>query len=138
MSTHGLGHADRRRRPGGAVGVRPQGSQALPVRAGARCRARHRQDVLGVALPRGGAGGAGRFLSGRLSGTYLVPQGGGDVAFGHRCPGEGVTPTMLDVAVRRLATACYTVAGQDLDDDLSRILTRPRSGVVLTAHASDA
>jgi hypothetical protein len=80
----------------------------------------------------------GRFLSRVPDPDTLVPQGGGDVAFGHRCPGDGVTLTMLEVAVRTLATACDTVAGQDLDYDLSRIPTRPRSGVVHTrARRSD-
>jgi fatty-acid peroxygenase len=121
----------------------------VPVLA---ARARHRQDVLGVPVPRGGLVvldvhgtdhdpahwpdpdrfDPGRFLAGAPDPDTLVPQGGGDVTSGHRCPGEGVTLTMLEVAVRTLASACYTVAGQDLGYDLSRIPTRPRSGVVLT------
>jgi fatty-acid peroxygenase len=61
-----------------------------------------------------------------------VPQGGGDVATGHRCPGEGVTLTMIAVAVRALAGLPARFPAQDLDYDLSRIPTRPRSGVVLS------
>jgi hypothetical protein len=54
------------------------------------------------------------------------------VTNGHRCPGEGVVLTMLAVAVRALAGLPQTLAPQDLDYDLSRIPTRPRSGVVIT------
>jgi fatty-acid peroxygenase len=120
----------------------------VPVLA---ARARRRQDVLGVEVPRGGlvvldvhgtdhdpaqwpepdSFDPGRFLSGTPDPDALVPQGGGDVAIGHRCPGEGLTLTMLEVAVRALAVASFTVPAQDLGYDLSRIPTRPRSGVVL-------
>jgi fatty-acid peroxygenase len=61
----------------------------------------------------------------------LVPQGGGDVRTGHRCPGEGVTLTMLEVAVRRLAAADWTLPQQDAGWSTSRMPTRPRSGVLL-------
>ena len=53
----------------------------------------------------------------------------GDV--GHRCPGEAVTLTMLAVAARVLARAPYTLPAQELGYDLSRIPTRPPSGVIL-------
>lgn len=53
---------------------------------------------------------------------------------GHRCPGEGVTLTMLAVAVRALAPLPDTMPPQDLGYDITRIPTRPRSGVVLTAR----
>ena len=61
----------------------------------------------------------------------MVPQGDGDVALGHRCPGEGLTLTMLEVAVRALAGVNFTVPAQDLGYDQSRIPTRPRSVVLL-------
>jgi fatty-acid peroxygenase len=50
---------------------------------------------------------------------------------GHRCPGEAVTLAMLVAAVRTLARVPATLPSQDLDHDLSRIPTRPRSGVLL-------
>jgi fatty-acid peroxygenase len=120
----------------------------VPVLA---ARARRRQDVLGVDVPRGGLVvldvhgtdhepahwpdpdrfDPGRFRSGPVDPDTLVPQGGGDVALGHRCPGEGVTLRMLEVAVRALACASFTVPAQDLGYDLSRVPTRPRSGVLL-------
>jgi hypothetical protein len=121
----------------------------VPVLA---ARARAAQDVLGVRVPGGGlvvldVHGTNhdpehrpepdrfdpdRFLQGRVDPDTLVPQGGGDVTNGHRCPGEGVTLTMLAVAVRALAGLPQTLAPPDLDYDLSRIPTRPRSGVVIT------
>jgi fatty-acid peroxygenase len=122
----------------------------VPVLA---ARARTAQDVLGVRVPRGGLVvldvhgtdhdpahwpdpdrfDPGRFLHGGIEPDALVPQGGGDVTTGHRCPGEGVTLTMIAVAVRALAGRTAGVPAQDLDYDLSRIPTLPRSGVVLAA-----
>jgi fatty-acid peroxygenase len=61
----------------------------------------------------------------------LVPQGGGDPATGHRCPGEDITVQVLRALAPRLARMDYEVPGQDLSIPLSRIPTRPRSGVVL-------
>ncbi len=120
----------------------------VPVLA---ARTRSAQDVLGVPLPRGGLVvldvhgtdhdpahwqdpdrfDPDRSLQGSVDLDTLVPQGGGDVATGHRCPGEAVTLTMLAVAARVLARTPYTLPAQDLGYDLSRIPTRPRSGVIL-------
>jgi len=125
----------------------------VPVLA---ARARHAQDVAGVLVPRGGfvvldvhgtthdpahwpdpdRFDPGRFLAPAPDGATrdpdaLVPQGGGDVATGHRCPGEGVTLTVLAVAVRALARVPFTLPPQDLGCDDSEVPTRPRSGVVL-------
>jgi fatty-acid peroxygenase len=75
----------------------------------------------------------GRFLGPPVDPDTLVPQGGGDVTTGHRCPGEDVTLTMLAVAVRALARAPHAVPAQDLGYDLTRVPTLPRSGVVLEA-----
>jgi fatty-acid peroxygenase len=120
----------------------------VPVLA---ARARAAQDVLGNRVRRGGLVvldvhgtdhdpahwadpdrfDPGRFLQGEVERDALVPQGGGDVATGHRCPGEGVTLTMIAVAARALAGLTDRVPDQDLGYDLSRIPTLPRSGVVL-------
>ena len=120
----------------------------VPVLA---ARTRSAQDVLGVPLPRGGLVvldvhgtdhdpahwqdpdrfDPDRFLQGSVDLDTLVPQGGGDVATGHRCPGEAVTLTMLAVAARVLARTPYALPAQDLGYNLSRIPTRPRSGVIL-------
>jgi fatty-acid peroxygenase len=123
----------------------------VPVLA---ARARCAQDVLGVPVPRGGLVvldvhgtdhdpahwpdperfAPDRFLSGPVDGNTLVPQGGGDVAAGHRCPGESVTLTMIAAAVRALAGMPPALPPQDLGYDLSRMPTRPRSGVVLATE----
>jgi fatty-acid peroxygenase len=120
----------------------------VPVLA---ARTRQAQDVLGVPVPRGGfvvldVHGTDhdpalwpdpdrfdpeRFLHGPVDPDTLVPQGGGEVTTGHRCPGETVTLTMLAAAVRTLARVPHTLPPQDLAYDLSRVPTRPRSGVVL-------
>jgi fatty-acid peroxygenase len=72
-----------------------------------------------------------RFL-GRHPGPYeLVPQGAGDTATGHRCPGEGTTVALLTDLSRRLARLEYTLPPQDLTISLARVPARPRSGVVV-------
>lgn len=62
----------------------------------------------------------------------LVPQGGGALRTGHRCPGEDVTLALLEEAVRRLALTRLELPGQDLTVDLARVPTRPRSGVLVS------
>jgi fatty-acid peroxygenase len=44
-----------------------------------------------------------RFLDADVDPDLLVPQGGGEVGTGHRCPREDVVLTMLAVAVSALA-----------------------------------
>ncbi|WP_327418586.1 cytochrome P450 [Streptomyces sp. NBC_01233] len=61
----------------------------------------------------------------------LVPQGGGDPAHGHRCPGEDITVTALAAIAGELARLDYNVPDQDLTIPLSRIPTGPRSGFEL-------
>jgi fatty-acid peroxygenase len=61
----------------------------------------------------------------------LVPQGGGDPAAGHRCPGEDVTLALLSTLAIRLARLDYEVPDQDLTISLRRIPALPRSRFVL-------
>lgn len=62
----------------------------------------------------------------------LIPQGGGDVAMGHRCPGETLTLELLKTSVRFLTRAItYEVPAQDLTVSLSRIPALPASRLVL-------
>jgi fatty-acid peroxygenase len=56
--------------------------------------------------------------------TFL-PQGGGDPATGHRCPGERVAIELLKTAARHLALDRPPVRGA-AGYPLSRIPTRPR------------
>ncbi|MFF0549682.1 cytochrome P450 [Streptomyces sp. NPDC004311] len=72
-----------------------------------------------------------RFTSaGRLP-DNLIPQGGGDPARGHRCPGEDITVTVLATLLTELAGLDYEVPDQDLTIPLSRMPTAPRSRFVL-------
>ncbi|GAA4973258.1 cytochrome P450 [Streptomyces hyderabadensis] len=74
----------------------------------------------------------GRFLDRPPAPDELIPQGGGDPAHGHRCPGERVTVGLLESLAVRLARLEYTVPGQDLRIPLRRVPTRPRSGFAVT------
>jgi len=74
-----------------------------------------------------------RFAHWRGGAFELIPQGGGDRATGHRCPGEWITMHQIALALH-LLTRCVTyavVANQDLSFDLGRVPTRPRSGFVI-------
>ncbi|MFC8101788.1 cytochrome P450 [Streptomyces sp. NPDC057363] len=77
-----------------------------------------------------------RFLERPAGPDELIPQGGGDPATGHRCPGERITVGLLESLAVRLARLEYTVPEQDLRIPLRRIPTRPRSGFAVTGvHA---
>ncbi|MEV4566289.1 cytochrome P450 [Nonomuraea sp. NPDC049419] len=72
-----------------------------------------------------------RFL-GTEPGPYdLIPQGGGDPASGHRCPGEALTVALLRTLAPRLARLDYEVPRQDLSISLRRMPARLSSGFVL-------
>src|SRR5690606_8713776 len=73
----------------------------------------------------------GRFLGATVPRDHLVPQGGGDPATGHRCPGEAATVALLKDLSARLAALEYTLPPQDLTISLRRLPARPRSGVVI-------
>ncbi|ALC91240.1 cytochrome [Bacillus sp. FJAT-18017] len=64
----------------------------------------------------------------------FIPQGGGDPARGHRCPGEGVTVEVMKVAVDFLVNEIqYEVPEeQDLSYSLVRMPSRPESGFIIT------
>jgi fatty-acid peroxygenase len=72
-----------------------------------------------------------RFLERPVERDELIPQGGGDPATGHRCPGEGITVGVLEALSVRLARMEYTVPEQNLTIPLHRVPTRPHSGVLL-------
>ncbi len=62
----------------------------------------------------------------------FIPQGGGDVASGHRCPGERITVGLMKDAARWLASELrHEVPPQDLSIDLRHMPARPASGFVL-------
>jgi fatty-acid peroxygenase len=72
-----------------------------------------------------------RFVGREPGRDELVPQGGGDAAEGHRCPGEDITLAVLSTLLPRLARLEYEVPDQDLRIPLNRVPTRPRSGFVI-------
>ena len=62
----------------------------------------------------------------------FVPQGGGDYATNHRCPGEKITVTLMKQAVQMLAHRLrYRVTDQDLTIDMRRMPALPKSHFVL-------
>ncbi|MEZ5650868.1 MAG: cytochrome P450 [Burkholderiaceae bacterium] len=68
----------------------------------------------------------------------FIPQGGGDLAAGHRCPGEGIALALMAQAVHVLCLdADYRVPEQDLGLDMTRLPALPRDGMrVLRAKTS--
>ncbi|MCY8810143.1 cytochrome P450 [Bacillus atrophaeus] len=63
----------------------------------------------------------------------LIPQGGGDPAKGHRCPGEGITIEVMKVTLDFLINHIeYEVPEQDLSYSLIRMPSLPESGFVMS------
>lgn len=60
--------------------------------------------------------------------TAFIPQGGGDVARGHRCPGEKLAIGGLATAIAALSDPRVTILGDGLDVNRRRLPTRPSSG----------
>lgn len=64
----------------------------------------------------------------------LIPQGGGGLIDGHRCPGERATIALMEEAVDLLSRAThYGVPPQDLRVSLRRFPAKPESGFVIEA-----
>lgn len=61
----------------------------------------------------------------------LIPQGGGDPASGHRCPGEPATIALLETLLPRLAAYPHRTPPQDLSISLRRVPARVASGYVM-------
>ena len=62
----------------------------------------------------------------------FIPQGGGDPAKGHRCPGEGITIEIMKAGLNFLVNKIdFEVPEQDLSYSLSRIPTLPKSGFIM-------
>ncbi len=74
-----------------------------------------------------------RFKERNINLFDFIPQGGGDPAKSHRCPGEGITveimKTSLDFLVNKIE---FEVPDQDLSYSLTRIPTLPKSGFVMS------
>ena len=62
----------------------------------------------------------------------FIPQGGGDPAKGHRCPGEGITVEVMKASVDFLVNDIeYAVPAQDLRYSLIRMPSLPESGFII-------
>ncbi|MBT2483843.1 MULTISPECIES: cytochrome P450 [unclassified Microbacterium] len=58
----------------------------------------------------------------------FIPHGGGDVATGHRCPGEKLAIAGLAAAVAAMSDPRVTILDDGLDVNERRLPTKPRSG----------
>lgn len=69
-----------------------------------------------------------RFLQATPDRYGFVPQGGGEPALHHRCPGEDFAVALMVLAVRKLAHgAPCDAAAQDLSIDMRRLPALPRA-----------
>lgn len=74
-----------------------------------------------------------RFQDKAVGPYEFIPQGGGDPATGHRCPGEGVVTEVMKAFLNFFVNDIrYEVPAQDFSFRLDRIPTRPESGFIIT------
>lgn len=92
-------------------------------------------DVLGTDLDARSWDRPARFDPERFAGvedyealTAFVPQGGGSVAGGHRCPGEKLAIASLAAAVAALSDERVRILGHGLEVNRRRLPTKPASG----------
>jgi fatty-acid peroxygenase len=62
----------------------------------------------------------------------FIPQGGGELTTGHRCPGERVTLELIKSSATWFANREYSIPPQELEVSLSRMPAQPRSGYVIS------
>jgi len=63
----------------------------------------------------------------------FIPQGGGDPAKGHRCPGEGITIEVMKVSLDFLVNKInYAIPEQDVSYSLVKMPSLPESGFVMS------
>jgi fatty-acid peroxygenase len=72
-----------------------------------------------------------RFLDREPTAYDYVPQGGGELLDGHRCPGEPITIGVLQTTLQQLAMLEYDVAHESQSIPLSRIPSLPVHGLRL-------
>jgi len=72
-----------------------------------------------------------RFASAAAERTDFIPQGGGSVETGHRCPGEGIAMALLRTVVPSLARLDWSIHPEDRVYSLRRVPARPDGGVRL-------
>jgi len=79
-----------------------------------------------------------RFATRQPTAYDFIPQGAGDRAVTHRCPGEDLTRDLIKAAVRRLAALECVLPAQDLSVSKNNVPAQPASGVVLTDIGSNS
>jgi fatty-acid peroxygenase len=73
-----------------------------------------------------------RFIKERVLPFGFIPQGGGDAATHHRCPGEGAVVGLMKAAAAFLANEIrYELGGHDLRIDMARAPALPKDRLVL-------
>ncbi|MGH3307881.1 MAG: cytochrome P450 [Nocardioides sp.] len=72
-----------------------------------------------------------RFRSDAAERPDFIPQGGGCVETGHRCPGEGIAMALLRTVVPSLARLDWSIHPDDRIYSLRRVPARPDGGVRL-------
>lgn len=74
-----------------------------------------------------------RFKEWKSSLFDLIPQGGGDPAKTHRCPGEGITVEIMKASLDFLVNKIeFQVPDQDLSYSMSKMPTLPESGFIMS------
>jgi fatty-acid peroxygenase len=69
-----------------------------------------------------------RIIGQQVSPFALIPQGGGDHAENHRCPGEWISIELIKMTARFLTQEVqYDVPAQDLEIDFTRLPALPKS-----------
>ncbi|UMA67124.1 cytochrome P450 (plasmid) [Roseivivax marinus] len=80
----------------------------------------------------------GRSLDRRRADACFVPQGGGDIATSHRCPGDRTSVALITAALRVLCRhVTWRAPEQDLRIFMSRMPAKPANGVDLTDVAPE-
>jgi fatty-acid peroxygenase len=75
----------------------------------------------------------GRFKDWKGGQFEFIPQGGGDSAKGHRCPGEGFTVELMKISMDFLVNKIeYEIPEQDLSYSLGKMPTLPKSGFIMS------
>lgn len=67
--------------------------------------------------------------------TEFIPHGGGDVAAGHRCPGEKLAIAGLATAIAALSDPRVDISGVGLEVNRRRLPTKPSSGGLIRPAA---
>ena len=74
-----------------------------------------------------------RFKDWEYNPFEFIPHGGGNIAKGHRCPGENITVEIMKATLDFLLSKIeFEVPKQDLSYDMARIPALPKSGFIMS------